>query len=95
MPTLNWIWKEAVVNHHQHVPFHLLKDVPEQVVENCDYLARLIKVAQCEVKVDAALSVAAKCCANICRKHWAWAKPPRGSGLRARRFPHCLMATPV
>lgn len=29
MPTLNWIGKEAVVNHHQHVPFHLLKDVPE------------------------------------------------------------------
>ena len=60
MPTLNWIGKEAVVNHHQQVPFHLLKGVPEQVVENCDYLARLIKVAQCEVTVDAALSVAAK-----------------------------------
>ena len=60
MPTLNWIGKEAVVNHHQQVPFHLLKGVPEQVVENCDYLARLIKVAQCEMKVDAALSVAAK-----------------------------------
>jgi predicted nucleic acid-binding protein len=60
MPTLNWIGKEAVVNHHQQVPFHLLKDVPEQVVVNCDHLARLIKVAQCEVKVDAALSVAAK-----------------------------------
>jgi DNA modification methylase len=29
MPTLNWIGKEAVVNHHHHVPFHLLKDVPE------------------------------------------------------------------
>jgi hypothetical protein len=29
MPTLNWIGKEAVVNHHRHVPFHLLKDVPE------------------------------------------------------------------
>lgn len=28
MPTLNWIGKEAVVNHHQKVPFHLLKDVP-------------------------------------------------------------------
>ncbi|HOC00988.1 MAG TPA: DNA methyltransferase, partial [Verrucomicrobiota bacterium] len=27
MPTLNWIGKEAVVNHHQQVPFHLLKDV--------------------------------------------------------------------
>jgi adenine-specific DNA-methyltransferase len=29
MPTLNWIGKEAVVNHHHHVPFHLLKDVPQ------------------------------------------------------------------
>ena len=29
MPTLNWIGKEAVVNHHQQVPFHLLKDVLE------------------------------------------------------------------
>ena len=29
MPTLSWIGKEAVVNHHREVPFHLLKDVPE------------------------------------------------------------------
>jgi hypothetical protein len=29
MPTLNWIGKDAVVNHHLDVPFHLLKDVPE------------------------------------------------------------------
>ncbi len=29
MPTLNWIGKEAVVNHHLRVPFHLLKDVPD------------------------------------------------------------------
>jgi len=29
MPTLNWIGKEAVVNHHHEVPFRLLKDVPE------------------------------------------------------------------
>jgi DNA modification methylase len=28
VPTLNWIGKEAVVNHHHQVPFHLLKDVP-------------------------------------------------------------------
>src|SRR2546421_4329533 len=28
MPTLNWIGKEAVVNHHHQVPFPLLKDVP-------------------------------------------------------------------
>ena len=32
MPTLNWIGKEAVVNHHLQVPFHLLKDVPELAV---------------------------------------------------------------
>lgn len=29
MPTLNWIGKEAVINHSLDVPFHLLKDVPE------------------------------------------------------------------
>ena len=29
MPTLNWIGKDAVVNHHHHVPFNLLKDVPD------------------------------------------------------------------
>ena len=29
MPILNWIGKEAVVNHHHQVPFHLLKDVPD------------------------------------------------------------------
>ena len=29
MPTLNWIGKDAVVNHHQQVPFRLLKDVPD------------------------------------------------------------------
>lgn len=28
MPTLNWIGKDAVINHHQQVPFHLLKDAP-------------------------------------------------------------------
>ena len=28
MPTLNWIGKEAVLNHHRDVPFHLLRDVP-------------------------------------------------------------------
>jgi adenine-specific DNA-methyltransferase len=25
MPTLNWIGKEAVVEHHKEVPFHLLR----------------------------------------------------------------------
>ena len=29
MPTLNWIGKEAVVNHNLKVPFHLLRDVPD------------------------------------------------------------------
>ena len=51
MPTLNWIGKEAVVNHHQQAPFHLLKGVLEQVVANCDHLARFIKIARCEVEM--------------------------------------------
>ena len=25
MPTLNWIGKDAVINHHKEVPFRLLK----------------------------------------------------------------------
>ncbi len=25
MPTLNWIGKEAVINHHRQVPYHLLR----------------------------------------------------------------------
>ncbi|MEX5218143.1 MAG: site-specific DNA-methyltransferase [Nitrospira sp.] len=29
MPTLNWIGKESVVNHHLEVPFHLLKGVSD------------------------------------------------------------------
>jgi len=29
MPTLNWIGRKAVENHHRQVPFHLLKDVPD------------------------------------------------------------------
>ena len=29
MPTLNWIGKDAVVNHHHQVPFHLLKEVED------------------------------------------------------------------
>ena len=29
MPTLDWIGRKAVENHHQQVPFHLLKDVPD------------------------------------------------------------------
>ena len=28
MPTLNWIGKDAVANHHQQVPYHMLNDVP-------------------------------------------------------------------
>lgn len=29
MPTLDWIGKKAVVNHHNEVPFHLLKEAPD------------------------------------------------------------------
>lgn len=28
MPTLDWIGKKAVINHHNEVPFHLLKEEP-------------------------------------------------------------------
>ena len=34
MPTLNWMGKEAVRNHHHTVPYHLLRDVPERSVGN-------------------------------------------------------------
>jgi adenine-specific DNA-methyltransferase len=29
MPTLDWIGKKAVINHHNEVPFHLLKESPD------------------------------------------------------------------
>jgi hypothetical protein len=29
MPTLNWIGRKAVENHHRQVLFHLLKEVPD------------------------------------------------------------------
>jgi hypothetical protein len=29
IPTLNWIGKQAVVEHHKQVPFHLLRDTPD------------------------------------------------------------------
>lgn len=32
MPTLNWIGKEAVVKHHQEVPYRLLAPVPVLVL---------------------------------------------------------------
>jgi adenine-specific DNA-methyltransferase len=32
MPTLTWIGKDAVVNHHKEVPFHLLSDDPKRSV---------------------------------------------------------------
>ncbi|MHB9139525.1 MAG: DNA methyltransferase, partial [Victivallaceae bacterium] len=36
MPTLDWIGKKAVVNHHRDVPFHLLEEVPELSFGNKD-----------------------------------------------------------
>jgi hypothetical protein len=37
MPTLDWIGKQAVLNHHNEVPFHLLRCNPElSVGENGD-----------------------------------------------------------
>jgi hypothetical protein len=32
MPTLNWIGKEAVINHHKEVPFRLLNCDPTRSV---------------------------------------------------------------
>jgi adenine-specific DNA-methyltransferase len=29
MPTLDWIGKQAVVNHQRRVSFHLLRRIPE------------------------------------------------------------------
>jgi adenine specific DNA methylase Mod len=29
LPTLDWIGKKAVINHHNEVPFHLLREEPE------------------------------------------------------------------
>ena len=34
MPTLNWIGKETVVEHHKEIPFHLLRCNPELSVGN-------------------------------------------------------------
>jgi hypothetical protein len=28
MPTLDWIGKKAVLNHHNDVPFHLMREEP-------------------------------------------------------------------
>jgi adenine-specific DNA-methyltransferase len=36
MPTLNWIGKEAVLNHHRDVPFHLLRADPALSVGDPD-----------------------------------------------------------
>ncbi len=36
MPTLNWIGKEAVVDHHRHVPTRLLECDPELSVGDPD-----------------------------------------------------------
>lgn len=36
MPTLNWIGKDAVLNHRQDVPFHLLRCAPVLSVGNPD-----------------------------------------------------------
>ncbi len=34
MPTLNWIGKDAVVNHHKDVPFRLLE--PDKILSHGD-----------------------------------------------------------
>lgn len=37
MPTLNWIGKQAVVEHHKEVPFRLLEAVPTFAVGDTDH----------------------------------------------------------
>jgi hypothetical protein len=37
---LNWIGKDAVVNHHLQVPFHLLTDAPSRMALSAKLLAR-------------------------------------------------------
>lgn len=41
MPTLNWIGKEAVVNHDKEVPFRLLKKVKSHSVGDSQNLILL------------------------------------------------------
>ena len=36
MPTLDWIGKKAVVNHHREVPYHLLQCDPLRSVGEAD-----------------------------------------------------------
>ena len=36
MPTLNWIGKDAVRNHHHEVPFRLLREDPDRAVGDPD-----------------------------------------------------------
>ena len=36
MPTLNWMGKEAVAEHHKAVPFRLLKEKPELSAGDAD-----------------------------------------------------------
>ena len=36
MPTLNWIGKKVVENHHNEIPYRLLKTVPELSVGDED-----------------------------------------------------------
>jgi hypothetical protein len=40
MPTLEWIGKKAVLNHHNEIPFRLLKSVPELSVGDPGHAAR-------------------------------------------------------
>ncbi len=49
MPTLTRIGKDAVVNHHHEVPYHLLRDVPELGCGPAD--SDTFKQAPCAIKV--------------------------------------------
>ena len=46
MPTLNWIGRKAVENHHRQVPFHLLKEVPDLSVGDLRLACRGMRIGK-------------------------------------------------
>jgi len=54
MPTLDWIGKKAVRNHHKEVPFHLLKCDPDLSVGDPESGNLLVR---CQVSIACNLNV--------------------------------------
>jgi hypothetical protein len=48
MPTLNWIGKSAVVEHHKQAPFHLLRGRAESSVGEMVNIANLFGMSKVE-----------------------------------------------